>query len=214
MTVSVSQDTPQISVSNIWKVFGDNHEGIDFSDQDQILDKQAILEETGSVVAVGDVSFDVMPGETFVVMGLSGCGKSTLLRCLIRLVEPTSGVIKVGDFDVTELDFKSLTEFRRTKTALVFQNFGLFPHKSVVDNVAYGLEVQGVSKEERQSNALAVLERVGLQGWENVYPAQLSGGMQQRAGLARALAVDPDILLMDEPFSALDPLIRRQMQDE
>ena len=156
MTVSVPQDTPQISVSNIWKVFGDNHEGIDFSDQDQVLDKQAILEETGSVVAVGDVSFDVMPGETFVVMGLSGCGKSTLLRCLIRLVEPTSGVIKVGDFDVTELDFKSLTEFRRTKTALVFQNFGLFPHKSVVDNVAYGLEVQGVSKEERQSKALAV----------------------------------------------------------
>ena len=214
MTVSVPQDTPQISVSNIWKVFGDNHEGIDFSDQDQVLDKQAILEETGSVVAVGDVSFDVMPGETFVVMGLSGCGKSTLLRCLIRLVEPTSGVIKVGDFDVTELDFKSLTEFRRTKTALVFQNFGLFPHKSVVDNVAYGLEVQGVSKEERQSKALEVLEIVGLQGWESVYPAQLSGGMQQRAGLARALAVDPDILLMDEPFSALDPLIRRQMQDE
>ena len=214
LTVSVPQDTPQISVSNIWKVFGDNHEGIDFSDPDQLLDKQAILEETGSVVAVGDVSFDVMPGETFVVMGLSGCGKSTLLRCLIRLVEPTSGVIKVGDFDVTELDFKSLTEFRRTKTALVFQNFGLFPHKSVVDNVAYGLEVQGVSKEERQSKSLEVLERVGLQGWENVYPAQLSGGMQQRAGLARALAVDPDILLMDEPFSALDPLIRRQMQDE
>ena len=212
--MSVPQDTPQISVSNIWKVFGDNHEGIDFSDQDQVLNKQAILEDTGSVVAVGDVSFDVMPGETFVVMGLSGCGKSTLLRCLIRLVEPTSGVIKVGDFDVTELDFKSLTEFRRTKTALVFQNFGLFPHKSVVDNVAYGLEVQGVSKEERQSKALEVLERVGLQGWESVYPAQLSGGMQQRAGLARALAVDPDILLMDEPFSALDPLIRRQMQDE
>ncbi len=210
----LQQNTPQIKVSNIWKIFGDETSAINFDDTGTAWDKQTILEETGTVVAVGDVSFEVMPGEVFVVMGLSGCGKSTLLRCLIRLIEPTSGEILVGDDDVTQLDFKSLTNFRRTRTALVFQNFGLFPHRTIVDNVGYGLEVQGIDQEQRIETASEVLERVGLQGWENVYPAQLSGGMQQRAGLARALAVNPDILLMDEPFSALDPLIRRQMQNE
>jgi glycine betaine/proline transport system ATP-binding protein len=169
---------------------------------------------TGSVVAVRDVSFDVYEGETFVVMGLSGSGKSTLLRCLPRLIEPTLGQVWVDGVEMTQADRRRLREMRRHKMSMVFQNFGLFPHRRVIDNVAYGLEIQGVRRAERTARAREVLELVNLSGWENHYPGQLSGGMQQRVGLARALAVDPAILLFDEPFSALDPVIRREMQDE
>jgi glycine betaine/proline transport system ATP-binding protein len=149
-----------------------------------------------------------------VVMGLSGSGKSTLVRCISRLIEPTRGQILVQGQDVVTMDARQLLELRRHKVSMVFQNFGLFPHRRVLDNVAYGLEVQGLAKKARQERAAQMLELVGLAGWEHHYPRQLSGGMQQRVGLARALAVDPDILLFDEPFSALDPLIRRDMQDE
>ncbi|MDX1430699.1 MAG: betaine/proline/choline family ABC transporter ATP-binding protein, partial [Rhodothermales bacterium] len=161
-----------------------------------------------------DVSFDVREGETFVVMGLSGCGKSTLVRCISRLVEPTAGSVVVNGEDVVAMDEKQLIELRRHNMSMVFQHFGLFPHRPVIDNIAYGLEIQGVAKAMRLKKANEVLELVGLSGWEHHYPHHLSGGMQQRVGLARALAVDPEILLFDEPFSALDPLIRRDMQDE
>ena len=161
-----------------------------------------------------DVSFDVYARETFVVMGLSGSGKSTLLRCLPRLITPTSGQVLIDGEDIAQMDDARLRDVRRHKMSMVFQHFGLFPHRRVIDNVAYGLEVQGMKKAARHARAHEVLEQVNLNGWENHYPEQLSGGMQQRVGLARALAVDPEILLFDEPFSALDPLIRREMQDE
>jgi glycine betaine/proline transport system ATP-binding protein len=181
---------------------------------DQGVSRDDILAQTGHVVAVKDVSFDVRPGEIFVVMGLSGSGKSTLIRCLSRLVEPTAGEIIVNGQDVVGFDASQLRELRRHKMSMVFQRFGLLPHRSILDNVSYGLEVQGIKKEARHSQARQVLEMVGLKGWEQHFPHELSGGMQQRVGLARALAVDPEILLCDEPFSALDPLIRREMQDE
>lgn len=165
-------------------------------------------------MAVKDVSFDVGEGEIFVVMGLSGSGKSTLVRCVSRLIEPTDGQIIVDGQDVMAMNEKQLRELRRHKISMVFQHFGLFPHRRAIDNVTYGLEVQGVNKASRRETARKILELVGLTGWERYYPRELSGGMQQRVGLARALAVDPEILLFDEPFSALDPLIRREMQDE
>jgi glycine betaine/proline transport system ATP-binding protein len=176
--------------------------------------KDKVLEETGHVVAVKDVSFDVREGEIFVVMGLSGSGKSTLVRCISRLIEPTDGRLSVEGTDVMVMDDKELLDLRRHKMSMVFQHFGLFPHRRVIENIAYGLEVQGVDKAVRLEKARQVLDLVGLKGWEQHYPHELSGGMQQRVGLARALAVDPEILLCDEPFSALDPLIRREMQDE
>ena len=176
--------------------------------------KDHVLEQTGHVLAVRGVSFDVRKGETFVVMGLSGSGKSTLLRCLTRLIEPSRGQVIVDGEELTAMDARQLREVRRHKISMVFQHFGLFPHRRIIDNVAYGLEIQGVRKAKRYEKAFEVLELVNLKGWENYYPGQLSGGMQQRVGLARALAVDPEILLFDEPFSALDPLIRREMQDE
>jgi glycine betaine/proline transport system ATP-binding protein len=163
---------------------------------------------------VRDVSFSVARGETFVVMGLSGSGKSTLIRCLSRLIEPTSGEVLLNGADLLAMDDEELREVRRGKISMVFQHFGLFPHRKVIDNIAYGLEVQKVDKATRHARATEVLNIVGLDGWADRYPQQLSGGMQQRVGLARALAVDPEILLFDEPFSALDPLIRKEMQDE
>ena len=172
------------------------------------------LTATGAVIAVRDVSFDVKVGETFVIMGLSGSGKSTLVRCLSRLIEPTSGEILIDGEDVLQMHKRQLREVRKHKMAMVFQHFGNFPHKRVLENVMYGLQIQGVDKETRMRRASEVIDLVGLTGWEDRYPSQLSGGMQQRVGLARALAVDPEILLFDEPFSALDPLIRRDMQDE
>lgn len=176
--------------------------------------RNSIQEQTGHLMAVRDVSFDVAAGEIFVVMGLSGSGKSTLIRCLTRLIEPTRGEILVNGRDITQMDKRQLRHLRRHTMSMVFQRFGLFPHRRVLGNIAYGLEIQGLSPKERESKAHEMLSLVGLKGWENHYPHELSGGMQQRVGLARALAVDPEILLCDEPFSALDPLIRREMQDE
>lgn len=172
------------------------------------------MEKTGHVIAIRDVSFEVQENEIFVVMGLSGSGKSTLVRCINRLMEPTSGSIFIEGDNVGEMNNHDLKELRRHKLSMVFQHFGLLPHKSVIDNITFGLEVRGDSKKERQERAQNTLELVGLGGWESSRIQELSGGMQQRVGLARALAVGPEILLMDEPFSALDPLIRRQMQEE
>ncbi|MEE9324915.1 MAG: glycine betaine/L-proline ABC transporter ATP-binding protein [Dehalococcoidia bacterium] len=203
----------KISCRNVWRIFGPHPERIKDT-LDPSLSKTEIQEKTGYVVAVKDVSFDVEQGEVFVVMGLSGSGKSTLVRCISRLIEPTSGHIIVDGEDVMAMDEKQLRELRRHKMSMVFQHFGLFPHRRIIDNVTFGLEVQGVSKTSRRERAQKVLEQVGLTGWERYYPRELSGGMQQRVGLARALAVNPEILLFDEPFSALDPLIRRDMQDE
>ena len=202
-----------ISVRSLWKVFGRSPDRVlqpEFADKD----KSFFQSEFGNVVGLRDVNFDVRKGETFVVMGLSGSGKSTLVRCLLRLIDPTAGEIIIDGEDVTRMSDKELVDFRRAKIAMVFQHYGLMPHRNVLDNACWGLEVQGVDKEERYERTRRALSVVGLSGWEDSYPRQLSGGMQQRVGLARALVVDTDILLMDEPFSGLDPLIRRQMQDE
>ena len=202
-----------ISVKSVWKVFGDRPERA-LTAEHSDKDKRAIQEELGCVVALQDVNFDVKRGETFVIMGLSGSGKSTMVRCLIRLIEPTAGEISIDGENITDMSDHGLTEFRRRKIAMVFQHYGLMPHRTVLDNAAWGLEVQGLDKASRYTRTQEVIDLVGLSGWEAAYPRQLSGGMQQRVGLARALAVNTDILLMDEPFSGLDPLIRRQMQDE
>ncbi len=202
-----------IEVNELWKIFGHNAEQLLHSEM-RSATKADILEKTGHVIAARDISFNVNQGELFVIMGLSGSGKSTLIRCILRLIEPTRGKILINGNDVCSYDESQLIDLRRHTTSMVFQHFGLFPHRSVIDNVAYGLKVRGVAKEERYAQAQKVIARVGLQGWENYPPSALSGGMQQRVGLARALATDPQILLMDEPFSGLDPLIRRQMQDE
>ena len=202
-----------ITVNNLWKVFGSDPERVTTPEWHD-KSRSEVQEETGCVVALKDVNFSVPEGDIFVVMGLSGSGKSTLIRCLIRLIEPTHGEIFIDDEDVLACNDNQLTQLRRTKVAMVFQRFGLFPHRTVMDNTVWGMELRGTSREEQVDTAQKVLEMVGLQGWENNYPRELSGGMQQRVGLARALAVDPQILLLDEPFSALDPLIRRTMQDE
>ena len=203
----------KISCQNVWKIFGlDPQHALSFIKDG--MTKEEVLEQTGHIIAVRDVSFDVNEGEVFVIMGLSGSGKSTLVRCLNRLIEPTKGQIFLDGADLATMNEKELRMARRHKISMVFQHFALLPHRSVIDNIAYGLEVQGITKAERRQRALELLNMVGLKGWENSYPHELSGGMQQRVGLARALTVDPEILLMDEPFSALDPLIRRQMQDE
>ena len=202
-----------ISVRNLWKVFGPNADKL-IGTADADLSRTELRNKTGNTIAVRDVSFEVAPKEVFVVMGLSGSGKSTLVRCMTRLIEPTSGELEYNGQDVLKFNAKQLRELRRTKFSMVFQHFGLLPHRKVVDNIAYALEINGVSKEERHKRAHEVIDLVGLQGYAEAYPAQLSGGMQQRVGLARALAVDPEVMFLDEPFSALDPLIRRDMQNE
>jgi len=203
----------KIACQRVWKVFGAAPAHIAATVTPQKT-RSEVLEQTGHVLAVRAVSFDVYDGEIFVVMGLSGSGKSTLIRCLSRLIEPTLGQIFVNGADVMALDDSQLRELRRHTMSMVFQRFGLFSHRRVLDNVAYGLEVQGMPKGPRLARSQEILDLVGLHGWENHYPHELSGGMQQRVGLARALAVNPEILLCDEPFSALDPLIRRDMQNE
>ena len=203
-----------IKIENVWKVFGNtSSEALD-AIQNKGISKNEALEEYNSVIGVSDVSFDVNQGEIFCVMGLSGSGKSTLVRHINRLLEPTSGKILINGQDVMKLDRDHLQELRNKKIGMVFQNFALMPHRSVVDNIAMPLEIRGVSKNDRLDAANKILEIVELQGWGNKFAHELSGGMQQRVGLARALAADPEFLLMDEPFSALDPLIRRQLQSE
>jgi glycine betaine/proline transport system ATP-binding protein len=202
-----------VSCRNVWKVYGPKADRI-VGTPDADLPRAELLDKTGCVAAVRDVSFDVAPGEVFVVMGLSGSGKSTLVRMLNRLHEPTAGQVLLDGEDILTFDDERLREVRRRKVSMVFQHFGLFPHRRIVDNVAFGMEVQGIGKPERSARANEVLEVVGLAGLGNTYPDELSGGMQQRVGLARALCTDPEIMLFDEPFSALDPLIRRDMQDE
>lgn len=203
----------KLEVKNLYKVFGPNPKKV-FSLIKKGLTKSEILKKTGNTIGVNDVSFNVKEKEIFVVMGLSGSGKSTLIRCLNRLIEPTSGDILIDGQDIVKTNKEELRNIRRKKLAMVFQKFALFPHRTISSNVEYGLEVQGVDKEERKEKAYEALEMVGLKGYEEQKPNELSGGMQQRVGLARALATNPDILLMDEAFSALDPLIRKDMQDQ
>jgi glycine betaine/proline transport system ATP-binding protein len=203
----------KLEVKNLTKIFGKKTQ----TALEMIKDRQSktdILKKTGATVGVYDVNFDVEEGEIFVIMGLSGSGKSTLIRLLNRLIEPTSGDIYIDGKDIAKLSKEELREVRRHKINMVFQNFGLFPHRTILENTEYGLEVRGVPKEERTKKAEQALENSGLLSFKDQLPNQLSGGMQQRVGLARALANDPEILLMDEAFSALDPLIRREMQDE
>ena len=203
-----------IKIENVWKVFGNTSKEAMDAIQNQRISKNEALEKYNSVIGVSDVSFEVNQGEIFCVMGLSGSGKSTLVRHINRLLEPTSGKIFINGQDVMTLDRENLQELRNKKIGMVFQNFALMPHRSVVDNIAMPLEIRGISKNDRLDAANKILDIVELQGWGNKFAHELSGGMQQRVGLARALAADPDFLLMDEPFSALDPLIRRQLQTE
>lgn len=206
---------PAITITDLYKIFGKNpSKAIPLLKEGKTKDE--ILEETGLTVAIDKTSFEVQEHETFVIMGLSGSGKSTVLRCLNRLIEPTSGDVLIGEdqINIMDLNKENLLELRRKRMSMVFQNFGLFPHRSVLNNVAYGLEIGGMEKKERHEKSTEAIEMVGLKGYEHKMPNELSGGMQQRVGLARALANDPEILLMDEAFSALDPLIRADMQDE
>ncbi|MBP7332335.1 MAG: Glycine betaine/carnitine transport ATP-binding protein GbuA [Firmicutes bacterium ADurb.Bin373] len=203
----------KIIVKDLVKIFGDHPEKA-VKLLKKGCAKDEILEKVNQTVGIYDINFSVSEGEIFVLMGLSGCGKSTLLRCINRLIEPTSGAITIDGEDITSAAPQVIREMRRKKISMVFQCFALFPHRTVLDNAAYGLEIQGVPTAQRRERAAQVLETVGLKGWENSMPQQLSGGMQQRVGLARALTNNPDILLMDEAFSALDPLIRKSMQDE
>lgn len=203
-----------VRCENVWKIFGavGNENLRRIVDED--LSKDAVLSRFGAVLALKRISFDVQKGETFCIMGLSGCGKSTLLRNINRLIEPTSGQIHVGEACISSMAPAALRELRRHKIGMVFQNYSLFPHMTVLENAAFGLEIQRVDRKARLAMAAEKLALVGLAGWEHKRPDELSGGMKQRAGLARALASDPEILLMDEPFGALDPLIRRELQDE
>ncbi|MGP4039696.1 quaternary amine ABC transporter ATP-binding protein [Gracilibacillus sp. D59] len=203
----------KIEVNNLTKIFGSHpQQGLKRLKNGE--QKSEILEKTGMTVGVNQASFTVKPGEIFVIMGLSGSGKSTLIRLINRLIEPTDGEVLIDGEDITQMDKNTLIDTRRKKLGMVFQKFGLLPHKTILNNVAYGLELQGISKQEREQKALETIKDVGLNGYEDSYPSQLSGGMQQRVGIARALANDTDILLMDEAFSALDPIIRKEMQDE
>lgn len=205
--------TVKLKIENVSKIFGPRPKKV-IPMIENGVSKEEILAKTGHTVGVYDASMEIMEGETFVIMGLSGSGKSTLIRCLNLLNRPTSGAIYVDGENVVDYNKTQLSYYRQKKIAMVFQHFGLFSHRTVLENIEYGLEVRGMSKIERQAIAQKHLETVGLKGYENQYPDELSGGMRQRVGIARALANDPDILLMDEPFSALDPLIRREMQLE
>lgn len=208
-------EPPVFAVDGLWKVFGPQKAAAKVpGSADADLSAAELRERTGCTAAVRDVTFDVRKGEVFVVMGLSGSGKSTLVRCLTRLIEPTAGSLSIDGEDVLAMDATRLRALRRHRAAMVFQHFGLLPHRTVLDNVAYGLEIQGVRRGDRRQKALELVAKVGLDGLEDRLPDQLSGGQQQRVGLARALAADPEVLLFDEPFSALDPLIRREMQEE
>jgi len=204
--------TPLIRCRNLWKLFGEAPERW-LADQPGVPDFESIR-DAGYIPAVRDVSLDIAPGEMLVIMGLSGSGKSTLLRCLSRLIESTAGAIDVDGQDLRALDARGLIELRRRKMGMVFQNFALLPNRTVLDNVAFPLQMRGQDRHARRERALEVIELVGLAGREDHFPRELSGGQQQRVGIARSLAIEPDIWFLDEPFSALDPLIRREMQDE
>lgn len=204
---------PTLAVRHLWKIFGPAEHRV-VGTPDEALSRDELRARTGSTVGLRDVGFDVWAGEVFVVMGLSGSGKSTLVRCITRLIEPTAGEILLDGEDIRKADAARLRELRRRRFSMVFQHFGLLPHRKVIDNVAYGLEVRGESRDARHARAREMIDLVGLHGHADSYPDQLSGGMQQRVGLARALAVDPEVMFFDEPFSALDPLIRRDMQSE
>lgn len=203
----------EVEVKNLYKIFGKHPQKI-IPMIEKGMSKNEIHDKTGCSVGVNNVSFNVNQGEFFVVMGLSGSGKSTLIRCLNRLIQPTAGEVLIDGQDILNLDDDALRKVRREKIAMVFQNFALFPHRTVCSNVEYGLEIQNIDPDTRRKKAEDALALVGLKGYEDSMPSQLSGGMQQRVGLARALATDPEILLMDEAFSALDPLIRKEMQEE
>jgi glycine betaine/proline transport system ATP-binding protein len=210
---TASKGEAALTVKELWKIFGERADRI-IGTPDAELSRKEVQSKTGCVVAVKDVSFEVAPGEVFVVMGLSGSGKSTLVRLLTRLIEPTHGSVQMGGEDITSANEEKLRDLRRKHVAMVFQHFGLLPHRKVIDNIAFGLEVRGENKTLRRNRAQEMVDLVGLSGYENSFPDQLSGGMQQRVGLARALAADPAVMMFDEPFSALDPLIRRDMQNE
>ena len=212
--MSTENSGSSIEIQNVSKIFGNTSKEALDAINNKLVTKQEALEKYNSVIGVSDVSFDINPGEIFCVMGLSGSGKSTLVRHINRLLEPTMGKILIDGQDVMALEKQDLQDFRNKKIGMVFQNFALMPHRSVIDNIAMPLEIRGVNKNNRYGKANEILNIVELQGWGNKYAHELSGGMQQRVGLARALAADPEILLMDEPFSALDPLIRRQLQKE
>ena len=212
--MSTENSGSSIQIQNVSKIFGNTSKEALDAINNKLVTKQEALEKYNSVIGVSDVSFDINPGEIFCVMGLSGSGKSTLVRHINRLLEPTMGKILIDGQDVMALEKQDLQDFRNKKIGMVFQNFALMPHRSVIDNIAMPLEIRGVNKNNRYGKANEILNIVDLQGWGNKYAHELSGGMQQRVGLARALAADPEILLMDEPFSALDPLIRRQLQKE
>ena len=209
--------TVKLSCRNVWKIYGDTSDSFFMDRNGNVDDPQAHVKKilkSEHIVANADVSFDVYAGEIFVIMGLSGSGKSTIVRCLSRLVEPTAGDIILDGENLLEKSAEELIEIRRHKMGMVFQSFGLMPHLNVIDNIAFPLKLQGIEKADRYAQAERVIELVGLQGRENNFPNELSGGQQQRVGIARSLAVEPDIWLLDEPFSALDPLIRKRMQDE
>ena len=204
---------PKIQLENLIKIYGDKPRiALKLFREGKTRDD--ILNLTNQVVSIADISLQINQGELFVIMGLSGSGKSTLVRCINRLIKPTSGHIYIDGEDVAHVNEKRMREIRLRKISMVFQQFGLFPHKTVVENVEYGLKVRGVEQAKRRQKGMETLERVGLEQWADYLPSSLSGGMQQRVGLARALATDAEILLMDEPFSALDPLIRREMQEQ
>jgi len=207
------ENNTQIVIKDLWKVYGKDTKRV-FQEDLRNKSKDEIQNETGCIVGMRDINLEINKGEFYILMGLSGSGKSTLIRALIRLVKTTKGSIVINGEEITKMSSEQMIQFRRKTFGMVFQSYGLLPHMTVLENAAYGLKIRGIGKEARYEKAREVLETVGLKGWEEYYPTSLSGGMQQRVGLARALANEPEILLMDEPFSGLDPLIRRQMQDE